>query len=422
LLFVATHLTSHSGTDIREIAPGDDLDAIIDLARRAFGPAAGAGSPEAVARRRARTGQAIADQRVFGAFSGGRMVASATWHDMQQWWHGRSLRMAGVAAVMVAPEFRGRGVGRTLMTEVLDAIARRGYPLSVLYPATTPIYRSLGWEMAGGDYRVALPARSLRSLLAPDLSRNTTGTLADEPASGLHAAPFGRATPDDAEAVIEIVGRAHQLARHSGPNTRDPASVAAWLADPDLYAYLAPDGFLAYRWGQGHEIGVERIAAATERTLRELWSIVASHSSIADTVTARVGPDDPIFWLTREPDTYLKFHEMWMLRLVDVAEAVRGRGFPLSAQLSLPLSIQDDSRESNAGLWELSVIGGRGTLVRAPEATHPLTIGVRGLAALYAGTPMASLRLAGLASGGDPAADSELDGAFGGASFLLDSF
>jgi predicted acetyltransferase len=424
---VATHLTPHSSTghsspDIREIVASDDLDAIIDLARRAFGPGAVADGPEAVARRRARTGQAIADQRVFGAFSDGRMVASATWHDMQQWWHGRSLPMAGVAAVMVAPEFRGRGVGRTLMTEVLDAIARRGYPLSVLYPATTPIYRSLGWEMAGGDYRVSLPARSLRSLLTPDISRNTAGTLADEPAAGRHAAPFARATPDDAEAVIEVVGRAHQLARHSGPNTRDAATVAAWLADSDLYAYLAPDGFLAYRWGSGHEIQVERIVAATERTLRELWSVVASHSSIADTVTARVGPGDPIFWLTREPDTYLKFHEMWMLRLVDVAAAIAGRGFPLSAQLSLPLSIQDDSREANAGLWELSVTGGRGTLVHAPEATRPLTIGVRGLAALYGGTPMASLRLAGLASGGDPAADSELDGAFGGASYLLDNF
>ncbi|HEY2239789.1 MAG TPA: GNAT family N-acetyltransferase [Streptosporangiaceae bacterium] len=419
---MATHLTSHSGTDIREIAPSDDLDAIIDLARRAFGPGAATGSPEAVARRRARTGQAIADQRVFGAFSDGRMVASATWHDMQQWWHGRSLPMAGVAAVMVAPEFRGRGVGRTLMTEVLDAIARRGYPLSVLFPATTPIYRSLGWEMAGGDYRISLPARSLRSLLAPDISRNTAGTLADEPAGGLHAAPFARATPDDAATVIEVIGRAHQQARHSGPNTRDAASAAAWLADPDLYAYLTPDGFLAYRWAQGQEIHVERIVAATERTLRELWSVVASHSSIADTVTARVGPDDPIFWLTREPDTYLKFHEMWMLRLVDVPAAIHGRGFPLSAQLSLPLSIQDDSRDGNNGLWELSVTGGRGTLVHASEATHPLTIGVRGLAALYAGTPMASLRLAGLASGGDPAADSELDGAFGGASFLLDNF
>ena len=116
---MATHLTSLSSPEIREITADDDLDAMVDLARRAFGPEAVADNPEAVARRRATIGQTIAGRRVFGAFSGGQMVASASWHDMRQWWHGRSLPMAGVAAVMVAPEFRGRGVGRTLMTEVL---------------------------------------------------------------------------------------------------------------------------------------------------------------------------------------------------------------------------------------------------------------------------------------------------------------
>jgi predicted acetyltransferase len=422
LLSVATHLTPRTGTDIREVGPDDDLEALADLAHRAFGPGGLTQDPAALARQRARAGQAIADRRVFGAFQGRQLVASARWHEMRQWWHGRSMPMAGVAAVMVAPEHRGQGVGRTLMTEVLAAIGRRGYPVSVLYPATTPIYRSLGWELAGGDYRISLPARTLRSLLTPDISRNTRGTLADEPAGGEHAAPFQRATPGDAARVIEVVGRAHELARDHGPNTRDAESVAAWLNDPGLFSYLAPDGFLAYRWRPGDEIHIERIIAATERTVRELWSIVASHSSIAETVTARVGPADPVFWLTREPDTRLTYREMWMLRLIDVQEAVAARGFPASAQLSLPLYIQDDAREDNAGLWELSVTGGRGTLVRHPEATRPLTIGVRGLAALYAGTPMASLRLAGLASGGDPVADSELDGAFGGASYLLDNF
>ncbi len=281
-----------------------------------------------MARRRERTSLSVTDQRVYGAFSGGQMVASASWHDMRQWWHGRAMPMAGVAAVMVAPEFRGRGVGRALMTEVLEAIARRGYPVSVLYPATTPIYRSLGWELAGGHHRISLPARSLRSLLAPDLGRNTPGTLADGPAGGQHAAPFRRATPGDAADVIQVVGRVHELGRHAGPNTRDVPSVAAWLADPELYAYLAPDGFLAYRWGRDHEIHVERIVAATERTVRELWSIVASHSSIADTVSARLGPDDPLFWLTREPDAAIRYREQWMLRLVDVVAAVAARGFP----------------------------------------------------------------------------------------------
>jgi predicted acetyltransferase len=419
---VATHLTSLSSPDIRETTPDDDLDDLIDLARRAFGPDALADGPDAADRRRVTIGRAIADRRVFGAFSGGQMVASATWHDMRQWWHGRSLPMAGVAAVMVAPEFRGRGVGRTLMTEVLDAIARRGYPLSVLYPATTPIYRSLGWEMAGGEYHASLPARSLRSLLTPDISRNTAGTLADDQAGGLHAAPFRRATGDDAAAVIEVEDRAHELTRAHGPSSRDETSVAAWLADPNRYAYLAPDGFLAYRWGRGHEIQVERIVASSERTVRELWSIVASHSSTADTISARIGPDDPLFWLTREPDPSIRYRDQWMLRLIDVQAAIAGRGFPASVQLSLPLFIQDGTRDGNAGLWELAVTGGRGTLVPHPEATRPLTIGVRGLAALYGGAPMATLRQAGLATGGDPVADSELDGAFGGASYLLDNF
>jgi hypothetical protein len=52
----------------------------------------------------------------------------------------------------------------------------------------------------------------------------------------------------------------------------------------------------------------------------------------------------------------------------------------------------------------------------------PLRLGARGFAALYAGTPVGTLRLAGLAVGGDPAADAALDGAFAGTAFMLDYF
>jgi hypothetical protein len=47
---VATHLTSLSSPEIREITADDDLDAMVDLARRAFGPDAVADNPEAVER------------------------------------------------------------------------------------------------------------------------------------------------------------------------------------------------------------------------------------------------------------------------------------------------------------------------------------------------------------------------------------
>jgi hypothetical protein len=52
----------------------------------------------------------------------------------------------------------------------------------------------------------------------------------------------------------------------------------------------------------------------------------------------------------------------------------------------------------------------------------PLALGARGLAALYAGTPVATLRRAGLAAGGNAADDALLDGAFAATPYLLDRF
>lgn len=358
----------------------------------------------------------IREHRIFGAFQGRQVVASARYYDMRQWWHGRSTTMAGVAAVMVAPEHRGQGVGRALMATVLDTIADRGYPLSVLYPATMPIYRSLGWELAGGMHQAVIPARTLRTFAPTDVP-------GESPVISVESAALRRAVPDDAAQVVSVVGRAHELARDCGPVTRDAATVARWLADPDLYSYIAEDGFLAYHWRRGNdEIQVERAIAASAQTVRAMWSVVASHSSIAETVRARVGPADPLWWLTRERDANLADRDMWMLRVVDAPAAIAARGFPVSAELRTALWIDDQAREGNSGLWELSVAGGKGTLAPAREADAPLALGARGLAALYAGMPVASLRLAGLAAGGTPEADGALDGAFAGSAFMLDTF
>jgi hypothetical protein len=44
------------------------------------------------------------------------------------------------------------------------------------------------------------------------------------------------------------------------------------------------------------------------------------------------------------------------------------------------------------------------------------------LAALYAGIPVASLRLSGLASAGTPAADAALNAAFAATAYMVDDF
>ncbi|HEX2819581.1 MAG TPA: GNAT family N-acetyltransferase, partial [Streptosporangiaceae bacterium] len=72
--------------------------------------------------------------------------------------------------------------------------------------------------------------------------------------------------------------------------------------------------------------------------------------------------------------------------------------------------------------WDLTVAGGKGSLTPAPTGPAPVAFGARGLAALYAGTPVITLRQAGLASGGSPEHDAALDAAFAASPYMLDNF
>src|SRR5215471_389904 len=305
------------------------------------------------------------------------------------------------------------------MTAVLELIAERGYPLSALFPATMPLYRSLGWELAGGTYRATIPARSLRSLLPPDAASATSGAPAPD---------VRRAGRDDAAAVNEVIGRCHQAARDCGPLTWDLGSTARWLSGKDLYAYLTDDGFAAYRWGAGNEIlFVEHVHGASPGTIRALWSVIASHASVADTIRARIAPGDPFWWLTNERDAALSKRSMWMLRVVDAPAAIAARGFPAAVSVTVPLVMSDHTRPGNSGRWELTVTDGSGILIPneggiLPAAPPALRLGARGLAALYAGTPVAVLRLVGLASGGSPNTDAALDAAFAATAYMIDDF
>jgi predicted N-acetyltransferase YhbS len=401
---------------------------------RAFGPSGDDG-------RLASARASVAADHLLAAFDGPAMVASARYYDMRQWWHGRSLPMAGVAAVKVAPEERGRGVGRALMTGLLTQLADRGYALSVLYPATSALYRSVGWEIGGGQYQVTIPARSLRSLQAPDpLTLASSGAGAGAPGAGAAGAgpppavAIRRAGPADAAEMIAIESQLHAAARDCGPITFDAATLTELLDDPGIYCYLAPDGLLTYQWNKSQgEVLVHVLAAGSGRTSRALWSIVASHGTMAERVRAMVSPDDPITWLVPEPDVALARREMWMLRLIDAPAAIAGRGFPAGADLAVPLALADPQLPANAGQWLLQVTGGKGALTPAgpggsqspaglPGDAAPLRLGPRGLAAMYAGTPLATLRSAGLATAGDPAADAALDDAFAGAAYMFDYF
>ncbi|GGO14870.1 GNAT family N-acetyltransferase [Microbispora bryophytorum] len=394
--------------EIRHIA-SDDLDAVLDNRRRAFGPLSGGGAETW----RKLVSPMLPEGRYLGAFDGPRLVGAARINPYVQWWHGRPLSMGGVAGVTVSPEDRGRGVGRALTRAAVERCAELGHAVSALYPATTPVYRSAGYEHAGVLQRITVPAEALRTLGGPG---GASG------AAAAAAVKLRRMGPADAAELVALIGRVYAATRASGPLCLDERTWRLWLEDDDDFCYLAEDGFVVYRWSDG-DIEVDNLLAGSEATARALWSIVGSASTVAKSVTACADPADPVLWMLRERSKDEVTQTRWMFRLIDLPAAVGGRGFPAGVRVETPVEVTDSLRPGNAGAWVLRVDGGAGSVTRrdapAGDATR-LTIG--GMSALFAGVPTATLRRSGLLSGGSPDADDALDAAFGCAAYMIDYF
>ena len=411
---------------IRPITDDDDMDAQLDLGQRAFGVSS-AGQRAGwsyLAGLRARQGLFL------GAFAGGVPAGAAMIHDMRQWWLGRAIPCAGIASVKVAPEYRGGGIGRRLMTVAAGRGRGARLPAVGAVPgddADLPVARlGAGRRQIRGHGPGPVAAHARRPGHRRPSRRPLTAAARQAAEPGIR-----RAGADDAAEVIAVIGRAHQAARDAGPLTWDEGPTRQWLGEPDRYSYLAgDDGYACYGWGgDGHDnLVVERVHAVTPEALRALWSVIASHSSIARTVTALTAPNDPFWWLTAERDATITKRSMWMLRVVDAPGAIAARGFAPAVSVTVPLEVHDQARPANSGRWQLTVADGKGALIPdgpvsadgSPAA--PLRLGARGLAALYAGTPVGTLRLSGLASGGSPDDDAALDAAFAATAYMLDDF
>lgn len=374
---------------------GDDVGSVVDLVTRGFGvfPA------DRVARMRETLARAIEGGRLLGVRDGGRLIASAGIVEMDQWWLGRSVPVAGITSVAVAPEDRGRGAGPLLMEAVLARAAGRGLPLSMLYPSTMAPYRRIGYERAGTTHWYTFPAHALRRLAPPGGAR-----------TGLR-----RVGEADAEAVVAVLNRVHAAGRHCGPTVRRPVEVPWWLRTDQAFAYLADDGLLAYTWADGERaIEVRYLAAASTTTMRTLWGLVASNAPMADRVHVVLAPDDPAFWLLRDPVAESRQVVTWMLRVLDVPAALTARGYPYGIGLSVPLTVENTT-------WRLTIADGTAHAEPAPDTADAPRLTTGGLAALYTGTPTPTLRLSGLLTG--PAeTDPALDAAFACRPFGLDSF
>lgn len=319
------------------------------------------------------------------AHDGGRVVGGYAVYDFGQRWQGRDVRLGGIAGVGVAPDARGRGVARAMMVDALTRLRAQGVPVAGLYPASWRVYRAVGYDHAGERTLYEAPAAAL-ARFRPEAE--VTPVDPTDPAA--HAAFAARYRPAHGNLVrnAAVWGRLTQpyVGRRYG-----------WLVGDDGYVILGhapPEG---PHW----DLEVVDLAAPSAPTARTVLSLLGGHRSMVRQVRWFGSPADGLASHLDEPVVRVVEQQRWMLRLVDLPAALRGRGWPEGAAGTLHLRVEDELFPDQAGAWTLEVADGRAEVRRGGPGT--LRLSARALGPLYSGyLDGPALVAAGLAEGDAP--------------------
>lgn len=312
---------------------------------------------------------------------------------MGQYFGGRSVPIWGIAGVAVPPEHRGRGLAREMMLANLREQHDSGPPVSALYPATTQLYRSLGWETAG--------ARTTYQVMLADLPGNKVD------------ASIRKAMDDDAELIRTLY--AQRYAQANGCLDRNDE---IWKR-----VYRAPEGSPVFSYvvecdgrAEGYAIYLQKrksdasyvfnlqardVVALTPRALDKLFSFFASHRSVAESLQFFGAPNDPFLARALKSQVVDVRNRLdWMLRVVRVKDALEARGYSSAIRGELRLNVSDEHLPENQRDWTIAVQDGQAQA--QPGGKSNTTIDIRGLSAMYTGRMSPTeLRQLGLLEGDD---------------------
>jgi predicted acetyltransferase len=301
----------------------------------------------------------------------GQIVGGLAIIPMGQWWGSQAIPMGGIAAVGIAPEYRGTGAAITMMQHTLKELHARSVPISALYPATQRLYRKAGYEQAGSFCTWEIPCETIPATEQP-----------------LPVVPVGF----DIKVLNELY---QQKARLINGHLDRHQAIWERLNEPDeketVYTYLIgslkqPEGYIIFsqHWTEdGSILRIKDWVLLTTAALQSFWNFIAGHRSQIEKVRWRSSVVDSLALLLPEQTAKIKSTTRWMLRVIDVVKALEMRGYPPGIEAELHLEIQDDLLAENNGKFILAVSNGRGEVTSGGKGE--LQLDVKGLAPLYTG-------------------------------------
>ncbi|MER3587330.1 MAG: GNAT family N-acetyltransferase, partial [Mastigocladus sp. ERB_26_1] len=197
----------------------------------------------------------------------GQIVGGVAIIPMGQWWGCQTIPMGGIAAVGIAPEYRGTGAAIAMMQHTLKELHTRSVPLTALYPATQRLYRKAGYEQGGSFCTWEIPCETIPTTEQP--------------------LPIVRVGFD-----IKILNKLYQQkARLINGHLDRHRAIWERLNKPEeqetVYTYLVgsanqPEGYIIFsqhRTEDGSILRIKDWVLLTTAALQSFWNFVAGHRS-----------------------------------------------------------------------------------------------------------------------------------------------
>ncbi|HLO87404.1 MAG TPA: GNAT family N-acetyltransferase [Nostocaceae cyanobacterium] len=304
--------------------------------------------------------------------------------NMGQWWGGQVVPMGGIASVAIAPEYRGTGAAVSLLQYALQELYTKQIPISVLYPATQPLYRKVGYEQGGNLCTWEIPTQTIQ-LKEQFLPVQRVDLINQKVFIDLY-----QQQAKSSQGYLQRNSIIWQLI------TETPANKSV------LYAYLIgssaqPQGYLIFeqaRTSNGTILAIRDWAILTTAAAKTFWAFLHHHRSQIDKVQWKSPINDTLKLLLPEGTAKINSQKTWFLRIVDLVKALELRGYPLGIEAELHLAVQDNLLSANHGKFILTIAHGQGKVTYGGRGD--LQSDISGLAPLYTGlfTPH-QLQLAG---------------------------
>ncbi len=284
---------------------------------------------------------------------------------------GKDIPTSYIVGLATHPAARRGGVGGQLLTAALEEMKRRQHYIHILMPSKAGFYQPYGYELYCHQWKETMPLDALRPLT----DRSVRFAFVNSPDQWPYLA-----------AVYDAY--THDL---SGYAVRDEASWRSHIEAQLAEGYIAvafhgdtPIGYLFYQLGEPTIVSGEFVYT-TMQGKRGLLDYIYNHRSQGQRFQWNEGIHDQSYRFY--PDGRQGHETMPFMtgRIVDVKGALEQLPYPNDVDARLAFHTADPLASWNTGTYTLTVRGGRGTVIAAPQAQPDVSMPIGTLAMLAFG-------------------------------------